>query len=302
MQGANMAKVSQAHAPGETSKDRISEIDVLLEASEAAAAHALDFDALMESLATLVRKLVAYELYSVLVPNAEGELQIAHSVGYGEDVVRSLRIPLGEGLTGRAARSMATVRADDVNREPGYVRVVESVQSEVAVPLVARGRVVGVLDLQSVDPNAFDSSVSDLLELVSSRFSLAIDVAQLYHAQRKQHSTLRTLRQIAQEFSQILQLGDLLQKISTLVRTLIHYDVLAIYLRDPQPPLATALFRSEIRGARSMERHFHRRGPGRRGRKVAQARPRSRDEPGSPVHRLNPGHSVRGCDSPALEE
>ena len=241
-QGANMAEVSQANAPGETSKDRVSEIDILLEASELAAVHALDFDALMESLATLVRKLVAYELYSVLVPNAEGELQIAHSVGYGEDVVRSLRIPLGEGLTGRAARSMVTVRADDVNREPSYVRVVECVQSEVAVPLVARGRVVAVLDLQSGDPNAFDSRVSDLLELVSSRFSLAIDVAQLYHAQRKQHSTLRTLRQIAQEFSQILQLGDLLQKISTLVRTLIHYDVLAIYLLDRSRPLLRHYF------------------------------------------------------------
>ncbi len=237
-----MAKTALAYAPGDAGGDRMTEIEILLEASEAAAAHSLDFDALMDSLATLVRKIVDYELYSVLLPNADGELRIAHAVGYREELIRSLRIPIGEGLTGRAVRSMATVRVDDVNREPGYLRVVESVQSEVAVPLVARGRVVAVLDLQSADPNAFDSRVSDLLELVSSRFSLAIDVAQLYHAQEKQHSTLRTLRQIAQEFSQILQLGDLLQKISTLVRTLIRYDVLAIYLKDRNRPLVRHYF------------------------------------------------------------
>lgn len=235
-----MAEIRRATVPGNTDRDR--EIEILLEASELAAAHALDFDALMNSLAALVLKIVDYELYSILVPNEDAELQIAHSVGYGDDVVQSLRIPIGEGLTGRAVRSMATVRADDVNCEPGYVRVVDSVRSEVAVPLVARGRVVAVLDLQSVDPNAFDSGVSDLLELVSSRFSLAIDVAQLYHAQKKQHSTLSTLRRIAQEFSQILQLGDLLRKISTLVRTLIPYDVLAIYLRDPRRPLLRHYF------------------------------------------------------------
>jgi sigma-B regulation protein RsbU (phosphoserine phosphatase) len=220
----------------------MTEIEILLEASEAAAAHSLDFDALMDALATLVRKIVDYELYSVLLPNEDGELQIAHSVGYSETLARSLRIPVGEGLTGQAVRSRATVRVDDVNREAGYLRVVESVQSEVAVPLVARGRVVAVLDLQSADPNAFDSRVSDLLELVSSRFSLAIDCAQLYHSQKKQHSTLRTLQQIAQEFSQILQLGELLQEISTLVRTLIRYDVLAIYLTDPNRPLLRHYF------------------------------------------------------------
>lgn len=217
-------------------------IAILLEASEAAAAHTLDFDSLMVELSTLVRKIVDYEMYSVLVPTEEGELRIAHAAGYPPDVVRNLRVPFGEGLTGRAAQSLATVRVDDVNLEPGYLRAIDSVRSELAVPLVARGRLVAVLDLQSANPNAFDSRVSELLELVASRFSLAIDVAQLYHAQAQQHSILNTLQQIAHEFSSILQLGDLLQKISTLVRTLIRYDVLAIYLKDPHRPLLRHYF------------------------------------------------------------
>lgn len=245
--GANMADIVLADAPDGGARDRATEIGILQEASEAAAAHSLDVDALMESLARLVRKIVNYEMYSLLLPNKDGELHIAHSIGFGDDLVRTLRIPKGEGLTGRAADIRKTVRVDDVSREPAYVQGVDSVRSEVAVPLVARGRVVAVLDLQSADPNAFDARVSELLGLVSSRFSLALDVAQLYEIQTKQHSTLRTLHHIAQEFSNILQLGELLQKISNLVCKLIPYDVLAIYLADPNRPLLRHYFGVRLR-------------------------------------------------------
>lgn len=227
---AKMAETSLPNPPSAPQADRDTEFGILLEASEAAATHTLDFDALMVALETVVRKIVDYEIYSLLLPNDEGELSVAHSVGYGEDLARSIRLPPGQGLTGEAVRRKETVRVDDVSREPGYVCKIPTVKSELSVPLVARGKVVAVLDLQSAVPEAFDSRVSALLELVASRFSLAIDVAQLYRAQAKQHSTLHTLQQIAQEFSQILHLDELLGQISTLIRPLMPYDVFAIYL------------------------------------------------------------------------
>lgn len=219
-----------------------SRMGILLAASEVAASHTLDFDSLMDGLAQLVREIVDYEMYSVLVPTGDGHLQIAHSVGYPEQLLRDFKVPIGRGITGRAAATQATVLVNDVHREPAYLNVVDSVRSELAVPLVARGRVVAVLDLQSADPCAFDRRVSNLLELVATRFSLAIDVSQLYQAQARQHSILTTLRQIAQEFANILQLDELLRKVSTLVRKLIRYDVLAIYLRDPRKPVLRHYF------------------------------------------------------------
>ena len=231
------------HQPAATSATpRDTAIGILLEASEAAAAHTLDFDELMVALAKLVRKIVDYEIYSLLLPDENGELRVAHSAGYGEELARSLRIPSGKGLTGRAARTASTIRVDDVSREPTYLRAIDTVRSELAVPLVARDRVVAVLDLQSANHDAFDSRVSELLELVASRFSLAIDVSQLYHAQAKQHSTLQALQQIAQDFSQILNLEELLQKVSSLVRTLMPYDAFAIYLKNPYLPSLTHYF------------------------------------------------------------
>ena len=237
-----MADQALAQASGQPGRLRQSEIEILHEASDAVATHSLDNEALMDALARVVREIVDYELYALLIPDEDGELRVAHSVGYSEELVRTLRIPMDQGLTGRAARTMRTVCVDDVTRDPTYVRAIDSVRSEVAVPLVARGRVVAVLDLQSAHVNAFGRQVSDLLALVSSRFSLALDVAQLYQMQAQQHSTLRTLQEIAQEFSQILHLDDLLRKIATLVRTLISYDVLAIYLKDPTQALLRHYF------------------------------------------------------------
>ncbi len=237
-----MAEISLHSADVDAAHDSSARIGILLAASEVAAAHTLDFDALMDGLAKLVGEIVEYEMYSVLLPTDDGALKIAHSVGYPEELMRNLRVPIGIGITGKAAASLRTVLVDDVDSEPGYLRVVKSVRSELAVPLVARGRLVAVLDLQSADPNAFDRRVSDLLELVATRFSLAIDVSQLYRAQARQHSILTTLQQIAQEFASILQLDELLQKIATLVRTLIRFDVLAIYLKDPEKPLLRHYF------------------------------------------------------------
>lgn len=237
-----MAQITTPPASLGASTDRTDAIAILLEASEAAAAHSLDLEALLAELSKLVRKIVDYELYALMLPTEDGHLRIAHSVGFPDEVVQSLRVPVGSGLTGRAAGTRATVLVDDVDLEPAYLRAVDSVRSELAVPLVARDHLVAVVDLQSADPHAFDSRVSDLLELVASRFSLAIDIAQLYHAQEKQRSTLETLHKIAQEYSSILRLDDLLEKISSIVRTLIRYDVLAIYLKDPQRPLLRHYF------------------------------------------------------------
>ncbi len=237
-----MAQITTPAASLGASRDSTDAIAILLEASEAAAANSLDLEALLAELSKLARKIVDYELYALMLPTDDGHLRIAHSVGFPDELVQSLRVPPGSGLTGRAAGTRATVLVDDVNLEPAYLRVVDCVRSELAVPLIARDRLVAVLDLQSADPHAFDSRVSDLLELVASRFSLAIDIAQLYHAQEKQRSTLETLHQIAQEYSSILRLDDLLEKIAGIVRTLIRYDVLAIYLKDPQQPLLRHYF------------------------------------------------------------
>jgi sigma-B regulation protein RsbU (phosphoserine phosphatase) len=109
---------------------------------------------------------------------------------------------------------------------------VEAVRSEIAVPLVARGKLVGVIDLQSTSARAFGDRQRSVLELIASRFSLAIDAAQLYEKTVRQNDTLHTLTEIAREFSTILNLEELLSQISSQMRDLMRYDALSIYLLE----------------------------------------------------------------------
>jgi len=221
-------------SPQAGSGPRVDPIEILLKASEVAADHTLDLDDLLRALAALVRKVVPFQLFAIMLSDEDETLAIRYSIGYRPELVRNLRLVLGQGITGAAAQSRKTVLVNDVSKDPRYVAAVDAVRSEIAVPLVAHGKLVGVIDLQTSRLNAFSDVERNLLELIASRFSLAIVAAQLYRASTEQNVTLRTLSLIAQEFSQILQLKQLLEQISSLVRGLIRYDAFSIYLLDEE--------------------------------------------------------------------
>ena len=64
-------------------------------------------------------------------------------------------IPLDEGITGAAAATRAPVLVDDVRQDPRYLNALDAVRSELAVPMMARGKLVGVLDVQSTRVKAY---------------------------------------------------------------------------------------------------------------------------------------------------
>jgi sigma-B regulation protein RsbU (phosphoserine phosphatase) len=133
----------------------------------------------MRALEGLIRKVVGYQLFAILLADDDGTLTIRHSIGYRADLAERLRVKLGEGITGTAAQTRTTIVVNDVTKDPRYLMAIDAVRSEIAVPLIARGKLVGVIDLQSSVTGAFGDQERNLLELIGSRFSLAIDAAGL---------------------------------------------------------------------------------------------------------------------------
>ena len=84
------------------------------------------------------------------------------------------RIPLNQGICGAAASSGLTVVVDDVNQDPRYLACSLETKSEIVVPVLVRGRVVGELDIDSHFAAAFTSEHQDLVEhcarLVGKKF------------------------------------------------------------------------------------------------------------------------------------
>jgi phosphoserine phosphatase RsbU/P len=213
-------------------RERSELLDFLLEVA-AATAGTLDLDRLLADVAEIVQKVLPYDLFAILLYSEKRrDLRIRYGVGHREEVVASLALALGEGITGAAAARGEPVLVGDVRSDPRYLNSVDAVRTELAVPMTARGKLVGVIDLQSTRVNAYTEYDRALLRLIAARVSVAIDNARLYRRVDRQNRTLKALAHISREFSSILNLSELLGKIAEAMRALINYDAFSILLVD----------------------------------------------------------------------
>jgi sigma-B regulation protein RsbU (phosphoserine phosphatase) len=205
---------------------------LLLEVADVMAT-SLDLDTTLRRVAEVVRKVIDYEIFAILLLNEKTqELRIRFQVGYPPEYAERAKIKLGVGVTGRAAQSRQTILVDDVTKDPAYISAVPNVRSELAVPLIYKNRVVGVIDLEARDPGYFNEEHSRLLTLIASRMAAGIENAQLYTRTTKQARILLLLNEIARELTSILNLDELLGRIAELLRRLIDFQMFSILLLD----------------------------------------------------------------------
>src|SRR3984957_6871442 len=205
---------------------------LLLEVADVLAT-SLDLDTTLRRVAEVVRKVIDYEIFAILLLNDKTqELRFRFQVGYPPDFTEGARVKLGEGVTGQAAQSRQAVLIDDVTQDPAYISAVPNVRSELAVPLITKNRVIGVIDLEARDPGYFNEEHSRLLTLVASRIASVIENAQLYTRTTRQARILLLLNEIARELSSILNVDELLSRVAELLRKLIDYQMFSILLLD----------------------------------------------------------------------
>ena len=90
------------------------------------------------------------------------------------------KVPLGEGLVGYAALHCEPVLVPDVSKDPRYIKVVEDVRSELAIPMLIKDRCIGVFDLESPELDAFAKRDVEILTLLASQAAVAVENARLY--------------------------------------------------------------------------------------------------------------------------
>jgi len=213
-------------------RDRAELLDFLLEVSSIAS-ETLDLNELMASVAAIVRQVIPHELFAILLYSERRQgLRIRYALGHRREVVQNLVVKPGEGITGTAAATRKPVLVGNVLEDSRYLNAMDAVRSELAVPMVLQQKLVGVIDLQSTAPDAFTQQDRALLQLIASRVAAAIENARLYRRIERQSRTQRTLAAMAQEFSSILDLDRLLEKIALNIRRLINYDAFMVMVVD----------------------------------------------------------------------
>jgi L-methionine (R)-S-oxide reductase len=102
----------------------------------------------------------------------EGELVL----GPFQGLPACVRIALGRGVCGTAARSAQTQRVEDVHAFEGHIACDAASRSELVIPLFLGGKVMGVLDIDSPEPGRFGSRDQDGLEVVARLFEQSLSV------------------------------------------------------------------------------------------------------------------------------
>ncbi len=193
----------------------------------------LDLDTTLRRVAELVRKVIDYEIFAILLLHEKTQdLFFRFQVGYPPEVAERMTVKVGKGVTGRAAQTRRAILVDDVTQEEDYLDVVPNVRSELAVPLIVKSRVIGVIDLEAREKGYFTEEHKRLLTLIASRMAVGIENARLHTRTSRQARTLLLLNEIARELSSILNLDELLQRIADRLTRLIDYQMFSILLID----------------------------------------------------------------------
>ena len=195
----------------------------------------LDLDEVLSHTAVLIKRHIDYEFFGVMLLDETGSyLSHRFAVGYPPGLAENLRVPVGQGITGTAVSTMQPVRVSDVSQDPRYINAIESVKSELAVPLIFRGKCVGVLDIQSRHLNYFTKDQQRIVTLLASRLVVAIENARLFQKVRTQAETLLVLNEVSREISSILDVEELLRRAAELVKRVIDYQIVSIMLYDEE--------------------------------------------------------------------
>jgi len=195
----------------------------------------LDLDEVLARSAALIKRHIDYEIFGVLMIEGDGSyLKHRFAIGYPRDLAENLRVPLGQGITGTAAATGRSVRVSDTSKDDRYINAIDSVRSELAVPLMLQGKCTGVLDIQSRHVDYFTRDQQNILTLLASRLAVAIENARLFQRVRSQADTLLLLNEVSRETSSILDVEELLRRAAEQLKRVIDYQILSLMLYDDE--------------------------------------------------------------------
>src|ERR1700682_6022154 len=195
----------------------------------------LDLDEVLAHTAVLIKRHIDDEYFGVLMVDGDGTyLKHRFAIGYPPGLAENLRVPIGQGITGTAASTGQPVRVSDVSQDPRYINAIDTVRSELAVPLMFRGKCVGVLDIQSRHLDYFTKDQQNILTMLATRLAVAIENARLFQQVRTQAETLLVLNEVSREMSSILDVEELLRRAAELVKRVIDYQIVSIMLYDEE--------------------------------------------------------------------
>jgi len=212
----------------------IRDVAVLQDASEMILS-SVDLDTVLHHILLIVRNYFGISNCAVmLVDGSSNELYVRAQNGYDQDTTATRRVKIGEqGVTGWAAQHKAPLYVPDVTIEPRYLKAAEGIRSELALPLIVRDTVIGVLDIESSKPDYFSDDMIGLLALFASQAAVALENTRLHSTERRRMRQIEIIHLIARATTASSDLDQLLSTLADLLSDTFEGSEVGILLRGP---------------------------------------------------------------------
>src|SRR6266849_2216841 len=208
-------------------------IAILYDASQAVLS-TFELDEVLQQILIIARDYFHLPNVSILLLDKEtNELYVRSQIGWDQKS-DGVRVPIGTGLIGTAAKEKRPVYVPDVTKDPRYLPCSKKTASELAIPLMVRDEVVGVLDCQSENVDHFDSETIDLLTLFSTQASMALQNARLYSLERRRASQLEAINTVARETTVVLDVKELLSKACAKIRPAFEVSHVSMLVKEEE--------------------------------------------------------------------
>ena len=179
------------------------------------------------------------------------ELYVCAQVGFNHADI-GMRLALGRGISGAAAQLRQPVYAPDVSCDPRYVRGDQRIRSEIAIPIIIRGELLGVLDFQSEQVGYFTPELIDLLTLFSTQVALALETDRLHFLERRRAQQLEAINAVARQTTAVLDLDELLTVVCRLLLEWFRFDHVTVLLVEGES-LSVRAFEGRLTPSMAME-------------------------------------------------
>mgnify|MGYP000029441146 FL=1 len=188
---------------------------------------------LFRQIVTLIHDAFGYYAVNIfIVDDASQTIQLKAS-SHARFAAEQLRITFDQGLVGWAVTNRRTIVSPDVAQDEHYLptATLDATRSEIAVPLIAQERVLGVLDVQSNRLDAFGEDDVFMLETLAGQLALALQEAETFDAEHRQTERLNAMTEVARALVSILDIDDLLDEVIDLVNEYLGYERVHLFLR-----------------------------------------------------------------------
>ena len=164
-----------------------------------------------------------------------GDTYITHP-SYRGAQINAIRkaLPLSQGITGKVISNGKPIRLGDVSQDPDYIEVTKNIRSELCVPIKIQDRIIGVINIESKQAEAYNESDERLLNTIAGTLATAIEQLRLFETSQQRLKELTILNGVSVACTEATSVDELIENVTHIIGESLYPDNFGVLLLNTE--------------------------------------------------------------------